>query len=68
MEQEQTIVDLQERLHLQDLVSEIAAILEDLPPTEVDEQIGRAIHRIVEFLGRRQILFSEYSCGTTGPE
>jgi transcriptional regulator with GAF, ATPase, and Fis domain len=61
MDQEQTIAALQERLHLQDLVSEIAGILEDLPPAEVDEQIDRAIQRIVEFLGIDRAGLGEFS-------
>jgi transcriptional regulator with GAF, ATPase, and Fis domain len=61
MEQEQSIAALQERLHLQDLVSEIAAILDDLPPAEVDEEIDKAIQRIVEFLGIDRAGLGEFS-------
>jgi formate hydrogenlyase transcriptional activator len=61
MQQELTITELQERLRLQDLVSEIAALLEDQTPTEVDTQIGKAIQRIVEFLGIDRAGLGEFS-------
>jgi transcriptional regulator with GAF, ATPase, and Fis domain len=60
-EYQQQIASLQERLHLQELISDISAILINLPITEVDGQIERGLQRIVEFLGVDRSGFAEFS-------
>lgn len=60
-EYRQTIAALEERLHLQELISDIAAILINLPAGEVDRQITGGLQRIVEFLGVDRCGFGEFS-------
>jgi len=57
----QTITALEERLHLQKLISDISTILINLPATEVDRQIEQGLKRIVEFLGIERSGFGEFS-------
>ncbi len=56
----QIIAELQERLNLQELISDISTILINLPADEVDGQIENALKRIVEFLGIDRSGFGEY--------
>src|SRR5262245_58855905 len=60
-EYQQQIASLQERLQLQELISDISAILIDLPANEVDGQIERGLQRIVEFLGVDRSGFAGFS-------
>ncbi len=61
IEYRQTIAELEERLHLQELISGIAAILINLPANEVDGQITRGLQRIVEFLDVDRCGFGEFT-------
>jgi len=61
IEYRNTIAALEERLRFQDLISEISAILINLPAGEVDGQVERALKRIVEFLGIDRSSFGEFS-------
>jgi formate hydrogenlyase transcriptional activator len=56
----ETLAALEERVQLQDLIQEVSAILVDLPPHQVDEQIENALHRIVEFLQIDRSTFGEF--------
>ena len=51
----------QEILRMQDLISDISAILMNLPAKEIDQQIEQALKRIVEFLGIDRSGFGEFS-------
>ncbi|MGH7492602.1 MAG: sigma-54-dependent Fis family transcriptional regulator [bacterium] len=58
---QQQIASLQERLQLQELISDISAILVNLPASEVDGQIERGLQRIVECLGVDRSGFADFS-------
>jgi hypothetical protein len=45
------------------LISDVSAILEDVPPEEVDGQIENGLRRIVEFLGLDRSGFGEFFDG-----
>ncbi len=60
-EYQQQIAALQERLQLQELISDIFALLINLPASEVDGQIERGLQRIVEFLGVDRSGFADFS-------
>ncbi len=52
---------LEERLHLQDLISNLSAIFVNLPANKVDKQIEKGLKSIVEFLDIDRSGFGEYS-------
>jgi PAS domain S-box-containing protein len=60
-EYQQQIAALQERLQLQELISDLSTILIDLPPSAVDGEIKQGLKRIVEFLGIDRSAFAEIS-------
>ncbi len=57
----QTIATMQERLRLEELISDISTILVDVPVSEIDSQIEKALKRIVEFLDIDRSTFGEFS-------
>lgn len=60
-EYQQQIAALQERLQLQELISDISSLLIDLPASAVDAQIEAGLQRIVEFLGVDRCSFAVFS-------
>ena len=60
IESSRLILELQERLHLQELVSKISTIFLNLPTDEVDEQIENGLKCVVEFLGIDRSVFGQF--------
>lgn len=59
-----SVKELQEKLQLQELISNTSAILINLPAHQIDSQIDQGLKRIVEFLGIDRSSFGEFSAET----
>ncbi len=60
-EDQQKVAELEERLHLQELIADVSAVLVNLPADEVDSRIEHALQSIVDFLGISRSTFGEFS-------
>lgn len=56
-----SIIDLEERLRLQELISDVSQLLMNANAQELDSQIEESLKRIVEFLGIDRSGFGEFS-------
>ncbi len=61
VDKRQKLAELEEKLQLQELITDVSALLVNLPAEEVDNQIERALKCIVDFLGIDRSTFGEFS-------